>query len=277
MIKLVGIDLDGTLLDSKKCVSDENARAIAQMEKNGVIVTFFTGRTWTSAREYLHFISNDVAAVFQNGAYIVTAKSKNVLKKVTLPKDKAKELIIKAQEKGFFSLVTTNFSRIPDMVYEGPLPDSSNFSEYLRRNLYRMSKVKNIQTCVSEETSGIVWIGPLNEILDASSELELSGVTMVVDTVVNGEAFVEFFGEGCGKEKAMEFLLEYYGVSKTEAAFVGDSYNDLNALKMVHGVVMGNAPDELKDIADFVTLSNNDNGFSYAVENFILKENDPVG
>ncbi len=276
MIKLVGIDLDGTLLNASKDVSEEDASAIEELERNGIIVTVFTGRTWNAAKEYLRFFSNDVPAVFQNGAYILTTRTQKVLRKVTLPDFKALELLRKAKERSFFTLLTVSFSSIPDMVYEGPLPYRSNFFEYLRRNSYRMKDVKNVEKYVGPETNGVVWIGNVRKIMDASRELELSEVTMVVDTVTEEEAFVEFFGKGCGKEKAMELLLERYGISEEEAVFIGDSYNDLNVLKKVRSVAMANAPQEIRRCADFVTLSNNDSGVSYAVKKFILKENDLV-
>lgn len=272
MIEFVGIDLDGTLLDSQKRVSPTNSEAIDEMEHNGIMVTIFTGRAWIAAKDYLSNISSDIPAVFQNGAYIATTKSRRELRKLVLEHKSAVEVIEKAREYGVFAILFTNFTDTPDMIYEGQLPKKSPYVPYFERNSYRLFKVEDMTKCVGEYICEVALVGSLKKIKKLSSELKLRNFTMIVNTIVNGEAFVEFFGEGCGKETAMEFLLEKFDTNVKNAAFIGDSYNDLEVLKRVgHPIVMGNAPDELKKIAHFVTSTNDEDGVAYAIRNYILR------
>ncbi len=272
MIEFVGIDLDGTLLDSKKQVSAMNSKAIDEMERNGIMVTIFTGRAWIAAKDYLSNISSDIPAVFQNGAYIATTKSRKELRKLVLGHKSAVEVIQKARKYDVFAILFTNFTDTPDMIYEGQVPKKSPYVPYFERNSYRLFKVEDMAKCAGEYVCEVALVGSLEKIKMLSSELKSKNFTMIVNTIMNGEAFVEFFGKGCGKETAMEFLLKKSAIDAKNAAFIGDSYNDLKVLKKVgHPIVMGNAPDELKEIAHFVTSTNDEDGVAYATHEYILR------
>lgn len=272
MVKFVGIDLDGTLLDSQKRISQENLEAIYEMERNNIMVTFFTGRAWVAAKDYLSSISFDIPGVFQNGAYIATVKSHKVLRKIVLAHKTAVDVIKASRKYGLFFVLFTNFTDFPDMVVESNPPKSSRYMPYFDRNSYRIFKVKDAIRCVGEYVSEIAVVGPIKAIRKMNSELELSDSTVVLNTLLDEEGFVEFFGQGCGKEKAMDFLLKRFEIQPKAAAFIGDSYNDLEVLKRVgHPIVMGNAPDELKEIACFITSTNDENGVAVAVREYISK------
>jgi len=89
----------------------------------------------------------------------------------------------------------------------------------------------------------------------------------------DNEGFVEFFCPGCGKEKALDFLLKKFSMSREESAFIGDNYNDLEALKIVgHPIVMGNnyTPVELINVAKYITSSNDEDGVAKAIKEYIL-------
>ena len=272
MIEFIGIDLDGTLLNSQKKVPLMNSKAIEEMERSGIMVTIFTGRSWIAAKGYLSNISSDIPAVFQNGAYIATTGSDKALRKLVLDRKSAVEVIEKARKYGVFAILFTNFTDTPDMIYEGQLPLKSSYMPYFERNSYRLFKVEDMAKCVSEYVCEIALVGSLEKIKRIPPELKSKNFTMILNTMIKDEAFVEFFGKGCGKETAMEFLLEKFDIDAKNAAFIGDSYNDLEVLKKIgHPIVMGNAPDELKKIASFVTATNDEDGVAFATYNYILR------
>ena len=272
MIKFVGIDLDGTLLNSQKRISQANLEAIYEMERKDIMVTFFTGRSWVAAKDYLSSISFDIPGVFQNGAYIATVKTREVLKKIVLSHEVAINVIKSSRRYGLFFVLFTNFTDIPDMVIESELPRNSKYMPYFDRNSYRIFKVEDVTKCVGEYVSEIAVIGSIKTIKKMNSELDLSDSTVVLNTLLGEEGFVEFFGHGCGKEKAMDFLLKRFAIKREETAFIGDSYNDLEVLKKIgHPIVMGNAPDELKKVARFITSTNDENGVATAARKYISK------
>lgn len=275
MIRFVGIDLDGTLLDSEKRLPDENVRAIEEAEKKGVVVTIFTGRSWISAKEYFNAISSDIPAVFQNGAYITTLRSQKVLRKIPLEHGDAVDVIRSSRSLGLFPILFTNFKDSPDMIYDSDFPEASNYSQYFERNSHRMIRVGDLMPFVGESVSEVAVIGALEKIEKLREDFE-NRCSFILSTVFtdNQEAFAELYGPGCGKETALEFLLGRMGISREDAAFIGDNYNDLEALKNVgHPIVMGNhyAPEELKKVAGFVTSSNDENGVAKAFREYILK------
>ncbi len=275
MIKFVGIDLDGTLLDSDKKISEENLKALETLEKSGIPVTIFTGRSFVASEEYFGAISSDIPAVFQNGAFISTIKTHKIIKKVTLSYTCASQIVRFAKKHNLFSMAFTHFMEPPDMVYDQEMPSPSNYKSYFERNDYRMVKVPDIIACIGEEIGEVALVGDFNKIKTIGKEMNCSKFTMVLSTLFtnNNEGFVELFGPRCGKEKALDFLLKKLGISRAEAAFIGDNYNDLEALKVVgHPIVMGNdyTPNELINIAKYVTSSNDENGVARAIKEYIL-------
>lgn len=275
MIKFVGIDLDGTLLDSDKKISEENLKALEALEKSGIRVTIFTGRSFVASEEYFGAISSDIPAVFQNGAFISTIKTHKIIKKVTLSYACASQIVRFAKKHDLFSIAFTHFTEPPDMVYDREIPSPSNYKSYFERNSYRMVKVPDIIACIGEEIGEVAIVGDFNKIKAIGKEMNCSKFTMVLSTLFanNNEGFVEFFGPGCGKEKALDFLLKKLGISRAESAFIGDNYNDLEALKIVgHPIVMGNdyTPNELIKIAKYVTSSNDEDGVAKAIKEYIL-------
>ncbi len=275
MIKFLGIDLDGTLLDSEKHISKENLKALEEAEKRGISITLFTGRSFIASKEYFDVISSDIPGVFQNGAFIATLKSHKVVKKTTLSRKCAKQIIDLSKKEKLFPVAFTNFLEDPDMIYDLDLPEKSNYTSYFARNAYRMIRVNDMATCIGEEISEVSVVGDFEKIKRVQKYLDPSEHTFILSTLFNSnnEAFVEFFGPGCGKEKALNFLLNRLKISKKESAFIGDNYNDLEVLKAVENpIVMGNdeTPDEIKKIGKFVTSSNNDNGVAKAIREYIL-------
>ncbi len=276
----MGIDLDGTLLDSNKNISPRNLKALKILEENGIKITIFTGRAWISARDYLKCISNDIPAVFQNGAYVRTTRSNKVLRSVMLDTQIAKRAVEIAKNKGIFTVISQDFTNIPDMKYESSLPLNSKFMPYFERNLYRMEKVKELEIEIPDNgAAGVTWVGKFEVIKKAIKELEdfREKMSVIVDTILGKEAFVELLGRNCGKEVAMNFLLNLFDISPDEAAFIGDSYNDVNVMKAVsHSIAMGNAPDDVKEFATFVTSTNDEDGVANAIYNYILKERELI-
>ncbi len=275
MIKFVGIDLDGTLLNSDKQISEENLKAIEKLEKSGIHVTIFTGRSFVASEEYFGAISSDIPAVFQNGAFISTIKTRKVIKKVTLSYACASKIVRFAKKYALFAMLFTHFTESPDMVYDQEIPSPSNYKSYFERNAYRMVRVPDIFACIGEEIAEVAVVGDFNKIKMIEKEMDCSEFTMVLSTLFtnDNEGFVEFFGPGCGKERAFDFLLKKFGISRSESAFIGDNYNDLEALKVAgHPIVMRNdyTPAEVINVAKYVTSSNDEDGVAKAIKEYIL-------
>lgn len=264
MIRLIVIDLDGTLLDSEKKIPRENEYAIRRALDMGVAVSISTGRSYVSGHKYAEQLGIDVPISYQNGALVTYGHGENteVISKSLLEADKARFLFKKALEKSLNALVFFDFFRLPDI--STTKPSDSPYRGYYSNNRYRMLFEDNPLMRIKDE--GIPEIAlegkeyRIQELLNESNS-HLENVTVIKNDNVEEHAFYEFFGPGVGKENGLIHILEYLGLSWRSVAYIGDNFNDVEILKKAElPVVMANGPDEVKRYAKLVTERDNDNG-----------------
>ena len=264
MIRLIVIDLDGTLLDSEKKIPRENEYAIRRALDMGVAVSISTGRSYVSGHKYAEQLGIDVPISYQNGALVTYGHGENteVISKSLLEADKARFLFKKALEKSLNALVFFDFFRLPDI--STTKPSDSPYRGYYSNNRYRMMFEDNPLMRIKDE--GIPEIAlegkeyRIQELLNESNS-HLENVTVIKNDNVEEHAFYEFFGPGVGKENGLIHILEYLGLSWRSVAYIGDNFNDVEILKKAElPVVMANGPDEVKRYAKLVTERDNDNG-----------------
>jgi hypothetical protein len=273
MIRLIGIDFDGTLLNSDKKISKENKEAIKKAIKKGVIVSIFTGRSYPSAINYIKELNLDVPCVFQNGALIMKPLSEKIINEVCLEKEKALEVCEYLEKEDKVYTVFSDFFETPDMIATSRIYSSQHI-QYFENNMWRTRIVKNILEELRKlEKKEVVQIAFLSEKeFMKKMKTVFSDLSIIASAEINGEYFVEIFGNNIGKEKALHYLEDYYEISAEETMFIGDSFNDLEIIKKVgYGVAMGNAKDEVKKAAKFITFDNNSNGVAHILEKMILK------
>ena len=264
MIRLIVIDLDGTLLDSEKKIPRENEYAIRRALDMGVAVSISTGRSYVSGHKYAEQLGIDVPISYQNGALVTYGHGENteVISKSLLEADKARFLFKKALEKSLNALVFFDFFRLPDI--STTKPSDSPYRGYYSNNRYRMMFEDNPLMRIKDE--GIPEIAlegkeyRIQELLNESNS-HLENVTVIKNDNVEEHAFYEFFGPGVGKENGLIHILGYLGLSWRSVAYIGDNFNDVEILKKAElPVVMANGPDEVKRYAKLVTERDNDNG-----------------
>ncbi|ABR30609.1 hydrolase Cof [Thermosipho melanesiensis] len=273
MIKLILTDLDGTLLNDEKHIPERNKIALKKAMDKGIHVSIATGRNYYSAKKYVEELGLDVPVVFQNGAFIYMPFENKILYETPLHSDIAKQLIDFARDEGLDYILFSDFFDEKDMYMDKE--HQGGYVKYLQQNSWRINKVDDVKKYILEDTvAEVVLMGKEDKILKVVEILRRKyqgKFSVVKNNVIDGWAFFEFFGKGASKEDALRFLLDYFGVSENETMFLGDSYNDIGIMKLVgFPVAMENAFEEVKKVAKFVTLSNNDGGVGFAVEKFVL-------
>ncbi len=274
MIKLIVSDLDGTLLNSKSQVPQCHIDAIKKALDSGMQVTFFTGRSRHSAKSVVGHIGLDVPMVFQNGALITHGFSRDIIRALPLRGDIAKEAYYLSQEKGIFYVLYTDFFDEKDMVMDKPY-DGRELMDYFSSSSWR-HRYEPILPHIGESVAQVALVGDEKAIVEIVDRLKYTfgedAFSPVKTRAEKHESFWELFGYGTGKEKALEFLMDYFHVYKDEVLFMGDGYNDIGIMKMVkHSVAMGNAPEDVKNHARYIAPTNDECGVKWAIENIALK------
>ncbi|WP_041446415.1 Cof-type HAD-IIB family hydrolase [Pseudothermotoga thermarum] len=275
MIKLVCIDLDGTLLDDKKEISSKNREAIKELQKLGVQVTIFTGRSYHSALAYVNQLDIQIPVVFQNGALICTPDRQKIFRQVWLDGEIAISAVELSKQFDVYPVVYESFFSEKDMYVESDYEGA--FEEYFRQNLSRTNFISDLIGFL-QKTPKIVEIALVGHVENVQAVVENlskkyeSQFTPVKNRQIDDTVFLEIFGKDVGKEIALDFLLNLFDASPSDTMFIGDNYNDLEVMKKVgYPVAMGNAPDEVKKVAKFITSTNNDSGVAKAIEEILIK------
>ena len=262
-IKLIALDMDGTLLDNKKKISAGNAAAVRAAQKAGIIVTFATGRMFRAAQHYANDLQLDIPLVVYNGARIQESVSEKVLGDWPLNRDTAKGVINYCHQQGIYvqtyihdTLWTYKdcpevrvYSSLEGVPYEVKGDAMLNLPDAPHKLLVVSSKFYEVKTEIEKLFPGKV-------VLTSSAE-----------------NFIEVMEPGITKWRAIEKLGKKLGISQPEIMCVGDSDNDVNMLENAGvGVAMGNAADEVKNKVKVITGDNEHDGVAMIINQVITQQ-----
>lgn len=264
--KLLAIDLDDTLLDDNLNISSRTKNTLQRARERGLIVTLATGRMYRSALPFALELGIDVPLITYQGALVKNTATGEIIRDFPVPVDIAREIIgLVEREYGF------------------------HINVYVDDNLYAKS--------ITEEGRGYAKLArvPLNPVGDLLDFLRVDPTKMVIvareeeldpllprlkslygDTLHITKSkpnYLEVMHPKADKGQALADLAHIYGISREEIMAFGDAPNDVEMLRYAGtAVVMANAAEEMKTIADYVTLSNNEDGVADAIKKLLLGE-----
>lgn len=262
--KLMAVDIDGTLLNNHDELTENTKNAIRLGVEKGLIFTIATGRPIQGIESLNKALNLDVPFITYNGAMVVFGKSRKVIYEQKLSPKDARDII----ELGEKYQVTT-------MVWKDNGLHVAKLNE--RVNKYKMiSGVEPIVTddmekLIENGVTKILWYDEVEKIEQYQQEIgkHLSGN---VNFHPSRPYFLEFVDINASKAIAMEKLGQYYDIKQSEMIAVGDGFNDLSMIEYAGlGIAMANSPDEVKERADYITLSNEEDGVAHVINKFILK------
>lgn len=264
-IKLVALDLDDTLLDPNLRISEESVRSIQEVRKRGVRITISTGRMYASALPYALQLGIDVPLITYQGACVKNSLSDEVLYFKPVPTQLAREVIKFFQSSGVHC-----HSYFGDRLVMESLTEEGKF--YSRLAGVEATMADNLLD--SLDTNAALKIMAISnheqKLLDMERKLNLKyGEKLHITR--SKPYFLEVMHLEADKAKALEVIARHYQIARQDVMAIGDSYNDLEMIQWAGvGVAMGNAFQPVKDAADFVTASNEDEGVAKALRRFIL-------
>jgi Cof subfamily protein (haloacid dehalogenase superfamily) len=265
-IKLVAIDLDGTLLDNDHRISSRAKKAIRNTRRKGIEVTLATGRMFASARPYAEELGINLPLITYQGALVKLAGNGRVLYQRNVPAHLAQRVVAMAKEYGY----PINFYCDDYVMIEKVTPEVLDYAEKHKvavkevGDLSKVSHISPIKLLVINEREEELnkFEGKCREIFGEQLHITKSM-----------PEYLEFMHLEATKARGLEAVKSYLGVSDKEIMAIGDSYNDLEMLEYAGiAVVMGNAREEIKAVGDYITKSNDDEGVAEALERIILKK-----
>lgn len=263
--RAIALDLDGTLTNHDKVVTPKTREALLQAESKGAIIILASGRPTygiVPVAECLELEKRGGYILSYNGGNIVNAKTDEKLFSQFLPDTVIPILYQYAKEKNHALLGYAGNEIITEM------PDEEYVKEESRINKMNIRQVDNLLEALEPHPTKLLMTGDPTDMLKAEEELvEILGEKM--DIFRSAPFFLELVPKGIDKAQSLRRLLAKLNLTPADLMAFGDGYNDLSMLKLAGvGVAMANAAPEVRADADYVTLSNEEDGVAAALEHF---------
>jgi Cof subfamily protein (haloacid dehalogenase superfamily) len=268
--RLLALDLDGTLLDSKGRISKSNLAAVRKAQRAGVLVTVTTGRSFTSAEEYIRVIGPGDPSITYNGALLQNGD--HVIKRFSLGPGVVLEAVSLLRALGHPPIVYTADGR---KFYEKVDRHGRNFLSFSKGTETNLTRVHDL---MARDWDGVLRVSAVTgarhiPALHRAVAQRMGTRVRTVDTFFPEFDFwiFEILDRSCSKSSALSFLCAELGILREEVIAVGDNDNDIDMLSWAgRGVAMRNALQRVKEAATCVTEnSNDDDGVAEAIERFI--------
>ena len=260
--KLITLDIDGTLINSEGIITAETAQAIRRCRDAGVMVTISTGRPIQGVRNFIDELGLDGPIITYNGAMIVDAVTGEILFGQEMLRQDADQVVRLGLERDTTIIVWSK-----NELYVNKI--NGHVNSYRKLSGEEPVVFTDIAPIAGRGVTKIIWIDEVDRI-----EAWKKGIKHIVNDSVtyctSQPYFLEFFSSSVSKAVALEFIGRKLGIRKEEMIAVGDGFNDLSMIEYAGlGVAMGNAPAGVREKADYVTASNDENGVAKVIYKFI--------
>lgn len=268
MYKLIALDMDGTLLKEDKTISKENYEAIQSAREKGVKIVLTTGRPKKGIENYLEeldLVDDDEYCITYNGSLIENSKTGEILTKTLMTLDDAHFLyeLSKKLDVDIHALTTKGCIS----------PRYNKYTELeVSMNNIPFEEVDFNTIDSSTEIVKFLFVGSEEKISSVIEQLpkELYEKYTIVRSY---PLFLEFLDKNVSKGAAVKTLAERLGIKQNEVICIGDAGNDIHMIQYAGlGVAMGNAFPEVKKAANYITLTNEEDGVAHIIDKFILSD-----
>lgn len=271
--RIIALDLDGTLTNSQKVITTHTLEALMRAQHEGVRIVLASGRPTygiSSLANQLQLTEFGGFVLSYNGGRIIDWSTEKAMYSQTVDTDLVPTLHSFAES-----------AKLPIVTYQSnAILASYNEGEYLEEE----ARINGMPILVAEnfvEESCAIPGGATKFLIPGDPQLlialeaEMKEVLSArMEIFRSAPFFLELTPKGIDKAQSLQRLLNYLGLKREELMAFGDGFNDLSMLEYAGmGIAMGNAVDEVKAIADFITISNDEDGIALALEQ-ILYSND---
>ena len=275
MIRLIGIDVDGTLLNSRGQLPPENLSAIQDAVAAGIHVAIVTGRSFFFALPAVEQLPDPLTLVVHNGAIVRTRGGETLMRRL-LPREVALDVLAATAAWRESAVVIFDRPLAGQMVYDRLDWSHPNRSKFRERNSAIIEQVTSLEEAITEDPIQVAYNGDvqsMRELIDSLSAHPACRTLAVslTEYVQRDFSLVDVCAVDTTKGTGLAALAAYLKIPQAEVMAVGDNFNDREMLAWAGvGVVMGNAaPDLLKGEFE-QTTTNDDAGLARAIRRFAL-------
>ncbi|MGG1015466.1 phosphatase YwpJ [Bacillus subtilis] len=285
-MKLIAIDLDGTLLNSKHQVSLENENALRQAQRDGIEVVVSTGRAHFDVMSIFEPLGIKTWVISANGAVIHDPDGR-LYHHETIDKKRAYDILSWLESENYYYEVFTG-SAIYTPQNGRELLDVE-LDRFRSANLEADLSVLKQAAEVQYSQSGFAYINSFQELFEADQPIDFYNILGFsffkekleagwkryehaedLTLVSSAEHNFELSSRKASKGQALKRLAKQLNIPLEKTAAVGDSLNDKSMLEAAgKGVAMGNAREDIKSIADAVTLTNDEHGVAHMMKHLL--------
>ena len=284
-IRLLALDLDGTLLNSRGQISDRNRLALQKAREANVNVAVVTGRRFRDSRPIALELGLDVPLISHNGALTKHARTLETVSVLPLPLDAAREALHIGRQQGVDPLISDDHEGLGMLVYDQLRGDNAAAQKYVdwARQIHSddekgdaVRQVNSLEAYLDHEPVHLAFSGRCQQMdcLEYLLLAELGSRVKILSTKYPAQDFtlLDIVNPSASKGAGVAAVAAELGLEREEIMAVGDNYNDLEMLLFAGtGVVMANAPLSLRQIEGlYPTASNDDDGVALAIEQFVF-------
>ena len=277
-IKLIAMDIDGTLLGSNGQVPEENARAVVEAARRGIEIVLVTGRRFDFARPIADALPCDLHLIVSNGA-LIKSKSGETHQQLLLPSGTARQVIEATAEFRANAAVVFDRPLARQIILEKVEWDDPFRGGYFRKNREYIAEVSPLADCLNgEDPIQVLFTGACQPIRKAMRELAnlpiASDFTLALtEYEARDFSILDVLRPGVTKGVTLKEWARRRGIAREEIMAIGDNWNDREMLEFAGlPVVMANSVAELKSLGWAITLSNDESGVAAAINAYALKK-----
>ncbi|WP_373540695.1 Cof-type HAD-IIB family hydrolase [Chamaesiphon sp.] len=268
-IKLLIVDIDGTIAGNSNQVSPRVKHAIAAAQAQGVRVGIATGRMYQSALRFHHEIGADLPLIAYQGAWIQDPATGTIHQHLPVPIAIATELLDYFEQSYLLDKLSIHVYRDDRLYVREVNPDTEL---YIGRSGVEVIPTPDLRTVLTDcPTKILAMSSDLALIQSLLTELRHRYSPEQLHVTTSVPIFLETTQAGVNKGTAIDYLVRELGITAANVLAIGDNYNDVEMLAYAGiGVAMGNAPADVRSFGDWVAPDIEADGVAVAIDKFIL-------
>lgn len=268
-MKAIVLDIDGTLVNSNKEISDRTCIALLKAQEEGIKVILASARPLQGMLRYSKTLKLDKyggALLSYNGSKIVTYGADFNIPEKNMSLELSQRILRHLENFDVVPIIDIGEYMYVNNVYE-PIIEDFNVIEYeARNNGYLLRESTSLPDLLTEGLAKILVAGDPGY-LSAHAEELVKPFAKEAIAAFSAPFYLEYTALGVDKAESLKSLLHHYDIDLKDTYAFGDGENDVSMIEIVgHGVAMGNGVDSLKKIADEITATNDQDGIALVVE-----------